>query len=284
MGKQANILSFDEAKRDINARRPSSAAPNAHARRKSSGSASSARLVRPVSARQMLADEWDGASAEEEFMPEKRSRSEERHRRRQKARAEKKFEKQFGGSKGSRSSSASSGASDADSGPRAAVYKGQMGSKQKRATRMQNESSPNASAKRGFSSHLSNWKSSPKFITGAAFMLCLVLTCGFLYTPVQQFYHSVRERDRLQAEYVALEQRNESLQSEVKSLTTDSGVQDRAREQFGWVSQGEQAGAVKGLSSDEEESSNFTANIVPGSVPAPETWYSPVLDALFGVS
>ena len=42
---------------------------------------------------------------------------------------------------------------------------------------------------------------------------------------------------------------------------------------------------MHGLTADagNYEGSNFTANIVPGSMEAPETWYSPVLDALFGV-
>ena len=58
-----------------------------------------------------------------------------------------------------------------------------------------------------------------------------------------------------------------------------------AHEQFGWVPEGEQTANVHGLAADagNDEGSNFTANIVVGSVEAPETWYSPVLDALFGV-
>ena len=40
---------------------------------------------------------------------------------------------------------------------------------------------------------------------------------------------------------------------------------------------------LRGLDLDEDEASTFRANITPGSVEAPETWYSPFLDALFGV-
>ena len=76
-----------------------------------------------------------------------------------------------------------------------------------------------------------------------------------------------------------------SLKSEVGTLQTDAGIEDRAHEQFGWVPEGEQTANVHGLAADagNDEGSNFTANIVAGSVEAPETWYSPVLDALFGV-
>lgn len=214
---------------------------------------------------------------EEEQIPEKRSRREEKRRNRQKKAADKKFEKQFGGSRAP---------SDASSGPRAAVYKGEMGATHKRSARMQNEASGSStpSAKRGFSLSFASMKSSPKFMAGAVVMVCLVLACWFLYTPAQQLYQSVREHDRLQAEYAAIEERNQALQSEVDYLGTSSGVEDRALQQFGWVKEGYETAKVKGLSSTQEENSNFKANIVPGSVEAPETWYSPFLDALFGVS
>ena len=88
--------------------------------------------------------------------------------------------------------------------------------------------------------------------------------------------------DQEQAEYAAIEQRNASLESEVNALQTDAGVEDRAHQQFGWVKEGEQTANVKGLTPKEDEST-FTANIIPGSVKAPETWYSPLLDAVFGV-
>lgn len=114
-------------------------------------------------------------------------------------------------------------------------------------------------------------------------MACLVLSCWFLYTPAQQYYQSVREYDRLQAEYAAIEQRNVLLQVEVDALGTDAGLEDRARQEFGWVKEGEQTANVRGLAATEDSLSNLTVNIVPGSVEAPETWYSPMLDVLFGV-
>ena len=363
MGNQANILSFDEVKRDSGARRSSVAAPSRPSRRRPAGSvgqgvsapvrtagrsgsssryaaarplsdaarisgtaprtaplansarprsivddfpASSARAAvtayadrgsrvepagtaprrsRGAHARQFLAepDEFgersdDRGEAEDEA-PGKRSRLQEFRRKRQKDRADKKFDKQFGGS---------SRTSDAPAGSRAAVYKGEMGANHKRAARMQNDAAGKA---RTFSlaslnplALLSSGKQSPKAIAGLGFVACLLLTCWFLYTPAQQLYHSVREHDRLQAEYAAIEQRNASLESEVGTLQTDAGIEDRAHEQFGGVPEGEQTANVHGLSADGgDEGSNFTANIVAGSVEAPETWYSPVLDALFGV-
>lgn len=307
MGNQANILSFDEVKRDSGARRSSVAAPSRPSRRRPAGSvgqgvsapvrmagrsgsssryaaarplsdaarisgtaprtaplansarprsivddfpASSARAAvtayadrgsrvesagtaprrsRGAHARQFLAepDEFgersdDRGEAEDEA-PGKRSRLQEFRRKRQKDRADKKFDKQFGGS---------SRASDAPAGSRAAVYKGEMGANHKCAARMQNDAAGKA---RTFSlaslnplALLSSGKQSPKAIAGLGFVACLLLTCWFLYTPAQQLYHSVREHDRLQAEYAAIEQRNASLESEVGTLQTDAGIEDRA--------------------------------------------------------
>ena len=49
------------------------------------------------------------------------------------------------------------------------------------------------------------------------------------------------------------------------------------------MKKGEETANVRGLDLDEDQASSFRANITPGSVEAPETWYSPFLDALFGV-
>lgn len=158
-----------------------------------------------------------------------------------------------------------------------------MGAAHRRSARMQDGASEHgASKKRRATGFFSSLKSSPKFIASAAVAACLVLSCTFLYPAAQQYYQAVREHDRLEAEYAAVEQRNAAIQNEVDSLQTGEGVKARAHEQFGWVGEGEQTATVRGIDVD-EGSSSFLANITPGSVQAPETWYSPVLDVLFGV-
>lgn len=324
MGKQTNILSFDEAKRGAGAVRSSAVAPKSPGRKRSaastasrtaaspghaaagarkassaarsSASSSQNSRISPRSTATSYADRSGAASRkgtvaedrvfasnraalrdderEEEAVPETLSRWERLRRKHQKERAGKKFSKQFGG-EGS--------TSDAASGPRAAVYKGEMGSSHKRSSRMQNESSGNTSAKLGLFARVLSWRESPKFIASMATFVCIILACWFLYTPAQQFYHSVREHDQLAAEYAAIEARNTSLQSEVDALQTSAGIEDRAHEQFGWVPEGQETANVKGLSNVEGGETNFTANIVPDSIEAPATWYSPLLDALFGV-
>ena len=222
---------------------------------------------------------WDDSLEEEnpeqaEREPETLSRFEKLKRKYAKDKADRKFARQYGGN---------GDAAPGEGGSRAAVYKGEMGSAHRRSSRMQNEESSSASRRtRGGDSQkpASRLVRKPWFIATAVTAFCLVFTVSFLYPSAAQLYHSVRERDQLQAEYAAIEQRNDSIQATVDALSTDAGVEDRAHQEFGWVSKGENAVTVYGLDLDDD--STFTASIVPGSIPAPETWYSKLLDPIFG--
>lgn len=222
---------------------------------------------------------WDDSLDEEgveqeEREPETLSRFEKLKRKHAKDKADRKFARQYGGN---------GDAASGEGGSRAAVYKGEMGSAHRRSSRMQNEESPSASRRtRGGDSQkpAARLVRKPWFIAAAVAAFCLVFTVSFLYPSAAQLYHSVRERDQLQAEYAAIEQRNDSIQASVDALSTDAGVEDRAHQEFGWVSKGENAVTVYGLDLDDD--STFTASIVPGSIPAPETWYSKLLDPIFG--
>lgn len=222
---------------------------------------------------------WDDSLDEEgveqeEREPETLSRFEKLKRKHAKDKADRKFARQYGGS---------GDAASGEGGSRAAVYKGEMGSAHRRSSRMQNEESSSASRRtRGGDPQkpAARLVRKPWFIAAAVTAFCLVFTVSFLYPSAAQLYHSVRERDQLQAEYAAIEQRNDSIQASVDALSTDAGVEDRAHQEFGWVSKGENAVTVYGLDLDSD--STFTASIVPGSIPAPETWYSKLLDPIFG--
>ena len=196
-------------------------------------------------------------------------------RRRAKAKAGRAFEKQFGGQ-----------APESDDSPRAAVYKGQMGASQRRARRMQaDEAAPSRNRRRvRFSKDaLMGAMGSRTFMIGAAVAACLVMSTVFLYPTAQRYYCSVRDHDKLVIEYDALVDRNQELQSDVDSLQTDAGVEQRAHEQLGWVKKGEESANVRGLNLEEtEQGSTITPNISSDSVQAPDTWYSPLLDLVFG--
>ncbi len=219
-------------------------------------------------------DEEDDQAEESQAAAKPSSRFERLKRSVSENKADRAFERQYGGA------DRASGASDA--GPRAAVYKGEMGQAHRRASRMQDEKagSSRADATRTAASRIPQFVKRPWFVATAGAAVCIVLTAAFLYPSAAQLYHSARERDQLQAEYAAIEERNEAIQSTVDALSTDAGIEDRAHQEYGWVSKGENAVTVYGLDVDDE--STFTASIVPGSVPAPETWYSKLFGPLFG--
>lgn len=232
--------------------------------------------------RRAVFDEQALAEEEGEETPRKKTMRDKlaaARKSRSKAKAERAFSRQFGQDGGA---SGASGASQA--GPRAAVYKGEMGQSHRRASRMQNDAAPEQSPDKCTPrSKAASLKQSPKFIACMGALACVLFACLFLYGPAQQYYQSVREHDRLQAEYDAVAARNEALQAEVDVLGSDAGVESKAREDFGWVKEGEQAVVVYGLETSEGDAVGVNANIIPGSVEAPETWYSPVLDVVFGV-
>lgn len=287
LARQAKILSFDEAKRtsrteprSVSASRGAQgrdefATGGAAGRATGRAAVGAAARVDAVSANASANIPGDSKNVRSfgpaHAAPERTSKWAAFKRERAKSKANRTFSRQYGDTPSSTSS-----------GPRAAVYKGEMGASHKRAARMQNEGSNAGAAKKRFSLRAFSPASSPQLTIAFACAICVVLTCVFLYPSAKQCYVTMRECDRLQAEYEAIENRNAAIQEEIDALATDEGLEDRAREELGWSKTGEHAVTVYGLG-DEEDETAFSANIVAGSVKAPETWYSRWLDPLFGV-
>ena len=211
-----------------------------------------------------------------------RSKREERRRERSKTRAERLFAKQY------ESDRPATVENDANA-PRAALYEGKMGASHRKSTRMQRASSATPqTAKLNPAGWLSNLQVSPRTLKGFTAVLCVVLIAVFLYVPAQQYYQAQREHDRLVAEYAVLEQRNAALNSQNDSLSSNAGMEDAVRQKYGYVVEGDQAGYVVGLSDNatdtSRDSENIEANVLSSAVKAPEEWYTPYLDAFFGVS
>lgn len=204
-----------------------------------------------------------------------RSRSADRRRERTKERADRAYFRQYEAGK----------ASDAAAGgPRAAVYKGEMGSTHKRSSRMQQQGTPGSSRSGRAPSapkSAAPFFSRPWFMGLVATALCTVFAVVTLYGPAQQLYADIREKDRLNAEYAAVVERNEAIDAQVQALGTDEGIEDMARTQLGWVRKGEHAVSVSGL--EPTDISEFRGNIVSEDIPLPDTWYSGILDPLFGI-
>lgn len=192
-----------------------------------------------------------------------------KHRLR-KAKADRVFDKRY-----------ASAPAPSEGGPRAALYEGKMGHTHKKSSRMQNEASRKGASR---SAKVRSFSVAGKLRAIGAVLVVAALALGFLYPAAKDSYVAMRAQAQLQAEYDALVQRNEAIQANVDRLSTDEGVEDKAREDFGWVKSGENSVNVYGLEEDEEALSTLNADVTAGSVPAPETWYSSFLDPLFGVN
>lgn len=95
-----------------------------------------------------------------------------------------------------------------------------------------------------------------------------------LYPPIRGYYHAVREHDELLVNQQKLEEDKKHLESEVNSLQTKEGIEEKAREQ-GYVSEGEESARVVGL--DKKKDDNTAQH--------PEyPWYIKVGDFVFGFS
>jgi cell division protein FtsB len=112
--------------------------------------------------------------------------------------------------------------------------------------------------------------------------LSLVLAAVMLYPVAREYYLVMRENFRLNAEYEAVVNRNERIRQEIESLQTPEGIEDRAREEFGWVKDGEEAVNITGIKVF-ESSTALPAAIEPGTVLAVETWWMQTLDEFFDV-
>ena len=179
-------------------------------------------------------------------------------------------------------------AAEAEGAPRAALYKGKMGSTHRKSARMQcsSEARP-VNAKINPAGWFSNVSVSPHTLRAFTAALCIALVAVFLYVPAQHYYQAQRELDRLQAEYSVVEQRNDSLDFENDSLASDAGMEDAVRQKYGYVVSGEQTAVVTGLSDETlanvHGAANVEGNVLSSSVKAPNEWYTPLLDAFFGV-
>ena len=137
------------------------------------------------------------------------SRFGKKRRQRAKERAGRAYYRQYEAGKPSDASQA---------GPRAAVYKGEMGASHRRSSRMQQKEA-------GASRRVKMPEAKPPFFTRAPFIVTcatvrrLGLGAAFLYGPAQQLYTDIRERDRLAAEYEAVTERNAAIEASVDALS-----------------------------------------------------------------
>ena len=222
-------------------------------------------------------EEFDNEKANAEVNA---SKAERKRRKRAKDRAGRMFAEQFG---------SDDAPSSGEGSPRAAVYEGKMGKNARKAARLVPSGKAVAQGLSGFNpaALLSSFFLSRRGVIAAVVFVCLAGSFISIYGPAQQYYQSIRDNDRTQAQYAAIEARSDALEAQNDRLTSDAGVETIAHKDYGWVKQGEQTAKVEGLSDSayakEEAGSTITANVAVGNIDYPETWYSPILDKFFGV-
>jgi cell division protein FtsB len=162
---------------------------------------------------------------------------------------------------------------------RPALYKAQMGRSHKKSLRTQRNSSSQKKGAKTSASLKSRFLTS-KIMGRSAIVACALFACVLLYPSAQSYYVGLRDYEKLQAEYVAALQHNDSLRSEINTLSTEEGVESLARDEFGWVKNGENAVLVYGLEGENQELSSIE-NIDTGVTESPKSWTTGVLDYLF---
>ena len=108
----------------------------------------------------------------------------------------------------------------------------------------------------------------------------LVLCCVVLYPVGRDYYHSLREGQRLEAQIEAVNERNKTLEEEAESLQTDEGIEAQARNDYNYVKKGEHAASVTNAQGS-SGSTDLPAQIDEDDIHAPQTWYYTVLDVIF---
>lgn len=173
---------------------------------------------------------------------------------------------------------------------RAALYEMRMGRTHRRSSRMQDDNGKDkTSSSRSFSplALIGSFASSQR-ATRVFLCVCgVVFACIMLYGPCASYYNEVRSVQQLEAEYQALQDYNNDMQSQIDYLNTEEGMEEYIRSELGWIRSDEHMMQVEGLdsaaSSDDDSSNADSLTTVPtDSVKAPSTWYSGVLDVLFG--
>jgi len=111
--------------------------------------------------------------------------------------------------------------------------------------------------------------------------VCLVCAVIILYPNARVYYAAWRDYSNVSAELAAVSTRNATIQTRIDNLYTEEGIEDRAREEFGWVKEGENAINVIGVEADEATSA-LPETVVSGSVTSDTNWALEKLDKFFG--
>lgn len=174
---------------------------------------------------------------------------------------------------------------DAPEASRAAVYEMRMGGMHRKSARMQTSAKERSSFGFSISSLLSAFASPSQLAVRAlAVTVVVAFVCVMLYPPCANYYNETRHLQQLQAEYDELVSYNQEMQARVDYLNTDEGIEDRARSDLGLMRKDEHTATVEGVTvtPTDTDSDDIAYPVEEGDVAAPSTWYSGILDVVFG--
>ena len=167
------------------------------------------------------------------------------------------------------------------------MYEMSMGATHRKSARMQNnEGKKSGFGGFGFALPFSGGGKSLSVAAtrGIVALAAVVFTVFMLYPSCQNYYNETRQLQQLEAQYQALTDYNTQMQSQIDYLNTDEGLEEYARSELGWIRQDEHMVTVEGVESsvDGSTQSSTTHSPLNEDIPAPDTWYSGVLDVFFG--
>ncbi|MDO4854352.1 MAG: hypothetical protein Q4A43_02890 [Coriobacteriia bacterium] len=174
---------------------------------------------------------------------------------------------------------------------RAALYEMKMGKDHRRSAHMQDDAK---SGKSRFSFAGFNPLSLLVGTKGGQWacvaMIAMAFSVFILHQPIADWYNEGRSLQQLQAQYEISSAEYEQVKADVDYLSTDEGLADYAHEQLGWLKSGEHSVNVVGLDGEESQSSTSSSSasttqslaLASAKAQTPDTWYSGVLDVIFG--
>lgn len=116
-----------------------------------------------------------------------------------------------------------------------------------------------------------------RILTG--FVVFVVVVFAVLYPIGCTYYQAMRQQQQLEAVLDAVNQRNDQIENKNKQLETDEGVENQARDEYGWVKDGEHATVV--TNSDDDGAGEMPSQVDETKIEPPHTWYYDILDVIF---
>lgn len=282
MAQNANILSFDEVRATRSSSRVSSRqlrTVQPAAQHRSSRSTSRRQTSASLSRAKTLHTE-EGAAVAEATKSTDTSFAHTLRKRFRAAQASRKFEKTIGARE-----RATAESQNKEQSSRAAMYS-MSGSSQKRASRIRQKGDSAKISSVSVTGIIQAVFSSQIGMRALGGVFIFLFVCFMLMPPLGDYYKEVRGLQQLEAEYAALEDYNTQMQAQLDYVSTDEGLEDYARTELGYIRSDEHAVSVEGVNSTQStaaaNSNEVQTAVIEGSVKAPDTWYSSILDPLFG--